>query len=295
MRPGTGLNDGPDKDIYSPARPEIKIPSPKLDSVGLNQAAQAKYVRRRGYQMANPERSTTGWFGIGIGAAAVATLGYVIYNRNRSKRNRETSAFSPSGTGERGPGEHVDDTSSAVTIAVGSKNPVKLRSGKLGMESVLSTEVHVEGFPAESGVPDQPVGDDETRRGAINRAKASWRMYCDAHGGAEPDFSIGMEGGINSKDKGDTMTCFAYIVIYDGTKFGKAKTATFDLPEAMARLVRGGMELGDADDQVMGRVNSKQGEGTVGALTRGLISRTDYYIPAVQLAYPVFNFPELYE
>ena len=98
--------------------------------------------------MANPERSTTGWFGIGIGAAAVATLGYAIYNRNRSKRNREASVFSPSGTGQRGPGDHVDDTSSsAVTIAVGSKNPVKLRSGKLGMESVLSTEVHVEGFP----------------------------------------------------------------------------------------------------------------------------------------------------
>ena len=238
--------------------------------------------------MAKPDRSTTEWLGIGIGAAAVATLGYIIYNRNRSKRNR---------TGKGGAEEHADNktSSSAVTIAVGSKNPVKLRAGKLGMESVLSTEVRVEGFPAKSGVPDQPVGDDETRQGAINRAKASWSMYCEAHGGAEPAFSLGMEGGINSKDEGDTMTCFAYIVIYDGNKFGKAKTATFDLPEAMARLVRGGMELGDADDEVMGKVNSKQGEGTVGALTRGLISRTDYYIPAVQLAYPVFDFPKLYE
>ena len=182
-----------------------------------------------------------------------------------------------------------------MTIAIGSKNPVKLRSGKLGMESVLSKEVRVEGFAAESGVPDQPVGEAETHRGAANRAKAAWRMYREAHGGAEPNYSIGMEGGINSLDEDDTMTCFAYIVIYNGNKLGKAKTATFDLPEAMARLVRGGMELGDADDQVMGRVNSKQGEGTVGALTRGLISRTDYYVPAVQLAYCVFNFPELYE
>lgn len=181
-------------------------------------------------------------------------------------------------------------------IAVGSKNPVKLQAGKLGMAMVLKKEVEVEGFGAPSGVPDQPVGDAETKQGAINRAKVAWKMYCDAHG-SQPDYAIGMEGGIDGFDENTTMTCFAYIVIYDGKldKFGCAKTATFDLPEAMAKLVREGMELGDADDKVMGTVNSKQGEGTVGALTNGLISRTNYYVPAVILAYPIFNFPDLYD
>jgi len=32
----------------------------------------------------------------------------------------------------------------------------------------------------------------------------------------------------------------------------------------------------------------------VGALTNGLISRTDYYVPAIVLAYVPFNFPSLY-
>ena len=95
-------------------------------------------------------------------------------------------------------------------------------------------------------------------------------------------------------NEGDTMTCFAIMCIYDGTRTGFARTATFDLPEKIGVLVRGGMELGDADDEVFKTVNSKQGAGTVGALTNGLITRTDYYVPALILAFVPFNFPTLY-
>lgn len=58
--------------------------------------------------MAKTERSTTEWFGIGIGAAAIATLGYVVYKRNRSRHNRGTSAFTQAGSGKQRPEEHVD-------------------------------------------------------------------------------------------------------------------------------------------------------------------------------------------
>ncbi|MEM6529629.1 MAG: DUF84 family protein, partial [Chloroflexota bacterium] len=60
--------------------------------------------------------------------------------------------------------------------------------------------------------------------------------------------------------------------------------------------VRGGMELGDADDIVFGRSNSKQQTGSVGLLTGDALTRETYYLHAVVLALipfknPAFTFP----
>ena len=54
------------------------------------------------------------------------------------------------------------------------------------------------------------------------------------------------------------------------------------------------MELGDADDIVFKRVNSKHGQGTVGKLTNGQIDRTEYYVHALKLALIPWIRPELY-
>jgi len=42
------------------------------------------------------------------------------------------------------------------------------------------------------------------------------------------------------------------------------------------------------------RKNSKQKSGAVGHLTKGVIDRTAYYVPAVVLAYIPWENPELY-
>lgn len=70
----------------------------------------------------------------------------------------------------------------------------------------------------------------------------------------------------------------------------RARSGSFILPPAMAALVEGGMELGDADDKIFGMVNSKQGQGTIGNLTNGLITRQSYYEHSVMLALvPLMN------
>lgn len=73
-----------------------------------------------------------------------------------------------------------------------------------------------------------------------------------------------------------------------------AKTGTFLLPSSLAALIEDGMELGDADDKVFGRVNSKQGSGTVGVLTDGLIDRARYYEHALILALVPWMRPDVY-
>ncbi len=84
------------------------------------------------------------------------------------------------------------------------------------------------------------------------------------------------------------------MVIDNGEKVGKARTASFFLPPEVAKLVHEGMELGDADDRVFAKTNSKQQNGAVGLLTNDAITRKSLYLPAVQMAFIPFLNPELY-
>lgn len=68
------------------------------------------------------------------------------------------------------------------------------------------------------------------------------------------------------------------------TIFGLAKTGSFLLPSNLGKLIKEGMELGDADDKVFGRIKAKHGSGTVGLLTNGIIDRSAYYEHALIMA-----------
>ena len=79
------------------------------------------------------------------------------------------------------------------------------------------------------------------------------------------------------------------------TLWGISKTASFALPQKMARLIlEESMELGHADDFLFKRVNSKHGSGTVGILTHHMIDRSEYYEHALKLALIPFIWPEYY-
>jgi inosine/xanthosine triphosphatase len=173
-----------------------------------------------------------------------------------------------------------------VRVVVASINPVKLAAARSGLEHVFpSVDFAIEGLSVPSGVPDQPMSDDETLKGARQRMEAARLLQPRA------DFWIGIEGGCADTEHG--LTCFAWVALTNGTRTGLARTGTFILPEEVARLVRGGMELGEADDRVFGRTNSKQADGSVGLLTHGLIDRTTYYAHAVILALIPFLHPDL--
>mmetsp|Transcript_12458 Transcript_12458/g.22630 ORF Transcript_12458/g.22630 Transcript_12458/m.22630 type:complete len:81 (+) Transcript_12458:95-337(+) len=73
-----------------------------------------------------------------------------------------------------------------------------------------------------------------------------------------------------------------------------ARTATFTLPKEISKLVRQGVELGDADNQFFNRKKSGQGTGTVGWLTKFGINRDEYYRHAIVLALIPFMNPSLY-
>lgn len=172
-------------------------------------------------------------------------------------------------------------------IIVASKNPVKINATLLGFQKMFPLETfEVEGISAESNVSEQPLSDSETFTGALNRATNSSKIK-------DADFWVGIEGGI--EDKNSEMEAFALVLIKGKNgKLGKGRTATFFLPAKIAELIKQGKELGEADDIVFGRTNSKQKTGAVGILTDNVIDRTKYYTEAVILALIPFKNEKLY-
>ena len=172
-------------------------------------------------------------------------------------------------------------------VAVGSRNPVKISAARVGFGDLLGP-IEVTGVEAASGVPPQPRGDEETICGSVNRARAALAAAPDAK------FAVGLEGGV--VQIGGALYCCAWCAVADRSgHVGLASTGRCELPPPVAELVRKGMELGAADDIVFGRVNSKQGEGAVGLLTRGRIDRASFYAPAVTMALVRFLNAEVFE
>lgn len=175
---------------------------------------------------------------------------------------------------------------SARTMIVASTKPVKIDAVRKGLAQMFPGETFVvTGVSVPSGVPDQPMSDAETYQGALNRASNAAAAVPDAH------LWVGIEGGLETV--GDTLQGFAWVVVRGQHFTGKSRTATFILPDEVARLVREGVELGHADDIVFQRRNSKQATGSVGLLTGDALTRTMYYEQAVILALIPFKNDDL--
>ena len=172
-----------------------------------------------------------------------------------------------------------------VKVIVASKNPVKANAVLQGFSSYFP-EVYIEKVAVPSGVSDQPLTDDETRKGAFNRAENAREKI------KEADFWVGIEGGIEKNGNG--LTAFAWVVILSENKTGESRTTTFQLPAKVAQLIAEGHELGHANDIVFEQTNSKQKYGAVGLLTQNQVDRTGLYQQAVQLALVPFINPGLF-
>jgi inosine/xanthosine triphosphatase len=172
-------------------------------------------------------------------------------------------------------------------VAVGSSNPVKVDAVREVLRYV-APEATVAGIAVESGVPDQPWGDEETIRGARTRALA-------AREALSAELGVGIEGGLVKDDDGSVRTCAWAVVVGDGGREGVGGSLAMPLPERVAVLVRAGLELGDAIDAVTGSRDVKYGAGAVGVLTAGLVDRQEAYEVIVSYALAPFVSAKLWE
>jgi len=176
-----------------------------------------------------------------------------------------------------------------LRVAVGSKNPVKVGAVKAGFESYWrEIPVQVTGFEVASGVSSQPLSDEESLKGARNRAQKA------LHALPAAAFGVGIEGGLQKIENVWTDTQWVVVVNRAG-KVAIGQSVRVEVPDSMVELIHQGLELGEVIDKVFGQTNMKHAGGYINEVTQGLINREQQCLGAVISALVPFATPELFK
>ena len=161
-----------------------------------------------------------------------------------------------------------------VRVAIGTENKAKIGAVESVVRKVLPLAVF-ETIDIPSNVSAQPITDEETRQGAINRAVATRDAL-----GAE--FSFGLEGGVREID-GQMYVCnWGALALVDNTVL-TAAGAQIVLPKEIADHIRAGEELGPVMDEFTKKKDIRSHAGAVGIFTNGLIDRKEMFEHIVRL------------
>jgi len=171
-------------------------------------------------------------------------------------------------------------------IVVGSTNPVKIAAVRT-IATRAFPGARIIGLDIESGISEQPWGDQEARQGALNRARS-------ALSAVGSDLGVGLEGGVVETEMG-LMTCAWCVVLDRDGRLGVGGGVHMLLPPTVAQALRAGGELGPAMDQLTGQHNTKQAQGAVGILSGGLSNRQLAYAQLVAMALAPFLQTDYYE
>ncbi len=173
-----------------------------------------------------------------------------------------------------------------ITVAIGSTNPAKVAAAERAARRVWPG-MDIIAVAVPSGVREQPLSDDETVRGAINRATAAQAITV-------ADFGIGVEGGVQDTPFGMFVGGWAAVIDRHGT-IGIGAGGRVQLPLHIAEQIRNGAELGPAMDRFSGRENVKHNLGAIGIFTGGLVHRTEALEMAIVYALARFIAPGNYQ
>jgi len=174
---------------------------------------------------------------------------------------------------------------SEVTIAVGSKNPVKIAAVKSVFEK-LFPNVQVIGVEVGSGVATTPFSDEEAVGGGNNRAKEALKK-------TKARFAVGLEGGLKQVGEKYFLSNWAVVVSHSG-KIGVGGGSEVPIPDKLIPQIRRKKDLGEIVDNLIGTKHIKTQVGVSGVLTKGLVHRFDETELAVSSALSKFISPEFY-
>jgi inosine/xanthosine triphosphatase len=189
-------------------------------------------------------------------------------------------------------------------VAVGSTRLPKLNAVREAVASFAlllgpSTHFDVEGFEVASGVADTPVSRVELMRGARQRAEALIAALSnnDALYQSQPEFFVGVEGGLDVVDEPNARRVFleSWAYVTDGRSGHFGCSGSIELPEALAaEVLDHGIDLSVAIDAFAGAVGIRDGKGAWGVLSSNLISRQDSFRLAVIAAFAPFYNARMY-
>ncbi|MDF2854451.1 MAG: NTPase [Neobacillus sp.] len=159
-----------------------------------------------------------------------------------------------------------------MKIIIGSTNPAKVSAVKQAFPYQQAQFISLD---IPSGVSEQPFSDEETIKGAVNRANGALKQ---GYG----DIGIGLEGGVQESDHG-LLVCNWGALVSTENKPIIAGGARFLLPESIADRLRAGEELGPVMEDYAKKKNVRKNEGAVGIFTNGLINRAEMFAHIINL------------
>lgn len=169
------------------------------------------------------------------------------------------------------------------TVVVASTNPSKVGAVEAAFARVLPGPWDVTGIAVNSGVAEQPSTEEETIRGAWNRARVA-RSVSDA------EYVVAIEGGVGHTD----MAC-AWVVILDREgRHGIAATAHIMLPPPFLREMRNGTPLDVLREREFGASNAGRAAGYFGVATNNAVTRPRADSDAVAFALAPFVHPAVF-
>lgn len=160
-----------------------------------------------------------------------------------------------------------------MKIIIGSKNRAKVAAVKKAFHKYDCAIIAVE---VASRVSKQPLTDEETVTGALNRAKGALLQQAGQIG-------IGLEGGV-VRFRNDLYVCnWGALVCKNISEPIIAGGARFKLPKQIATQIYAGQELGPVLAKYVYENKLAKDDGAVGVFTKGLLGRTDMYFQIVKL------------
>jgi len=154
-----------------------------------------------------------------------------------------------------------------IIVAVGSANPVKVTAvDSVFRRAFIDRKLAVDGIPVDSGVPDEPFGEDVIN-GAINRAE-------NALSESKAHFGVGVEAGLFRSKHLDDYFAVQYCAIVDrGGRITLGHGPGFQLPRSVIADVERGRTIEEAMVPITGRKGNRRKEGAVGHLSKGILLR----------------------
>jgi inosine/xanthosine triphosphatase len=181
-----------------------------------------------------------------------------------------------------------------VIILVGSTRAAKVDGVRAALEAIVAVDARfrdalVQPVDVADVAPAMPMTEEATIAGARARAAAVMARHRSAD--MKDVLAIGVEGGIDPL--GDRYVLKTWAAVTDGGRWSYGAGGAVLLPEAVARDVAAGRELGDVVDALAG-APIRGTRGAWGLLTLDLIGRRDAFKLAVVAALAPFYNPALY-
>ena len=173
-----------------------------------------------------------------------------------------------------------------MIVAVGSTNPTKINPVKKIFARHFKN-VKVVGVRVESGIREQPLDDEETFLGAVNRAKEALKKVKGAQ------YGVGIEGGMHKYSFGWFEKSIIVIMDKKGN-MGIGASGGLHLPQKIVDKIEQGKNLEQAVDEIFGTKKIGRGIGMFGVMTKKVVTRSKGVEHGVAFALSRFLHKDLY-